>query len=118
MADVGYTIDDFYRFFYIPGHENIPAGVPGYNDRYQHAISALLVWTEKDNPPDYLVGTKFEDDDGSIVLAEPALQRTEEQLFLPLISVFYSFLILRHIRELTELPSSFTSPITQLLLGE
>ncbi|KAA8641435.1 uncharacterized protein ATNIH1004_001900 [Aspergillus tanneri] len=79
MADVGYTIDDFYRFFYIPGighcsggadapgHENIPAGVPGYNDRYQHAISALLVWTEKDNPPDYLVGTKFEDDDGSIV---------------------------------------------------
>ncbi|KAA8644924.1 hypothetical protein EYZ11_005294 [Aspergillus tanneri] len=45
--------------------KNIPAGVPGYNDRYHDAILALLAWTENGTAPDYLVGTKFEDDDRS-----------------------------------------------------
>ncbi|KAH8688951.1 Tannase/feruloyl esterase [Talaromyces proteolyticus] len=81
------TVTDFYRFFYIPGMEHCtsssmqeapwyigaalqPAavqgltyGVPGYEDRYHDSILALMAWTENDTAPDYLVATKYIDDD-------------------------------------------------------
>ncbi|KAJ5108254.1 tannase and feruloyl esterase [Penicillium angulare] len=82
----GIDLDDFYRFFLIPGMEhclnsvhdapwyfagaNQPAGltgdniwgVPGYRDTKHDAILALVAWVENGTAPNELIATKFVDD--------------------------------------------------------
>ncbi|PWY75126.1 feruloyl esterase B precursor [Aspergillus heteromorphus CBS 117.55] len=82
FAQSDVDLDDFYRFFYIPGmghcssSEYAPwyiagptqylndnsTSVPGYEDRYHDSVLALVAWTENDEAPDYLIATKYKDD--------------------------------------------------------
>ncbi|PWY86460.1 tannase and feruloyl esterase [Aspergillus sclerotioniger CBS 115572] len=81
-------IDDFYRFFLIPGMEHCTStpsdqdapfymngdsqagslsgtvyGVPGFNDSKHDLILAMVDWVENDNAPSYLIPTKYKNDD-------------------------------------------------------
>lgn len=86
LTPLGIELEDFYRFFLIPGMEhcldsvhdapwyiasaNQPGGltgtnvwgVPGYRDRKHDAILALMAWVENGIAPDELIATKFIDD--------------------------------------------------------
>ncbi|PYH95299.1 feruloyl esterase B precursor [Aspergillus ellipticus CBS 707.79] len=85
FAQSGVDLDDFYRFFQIPGMAHCYSsdtapwyiagslqnlddnsfGVPGYDDRHHNSILALLAWTEKNEAPDYLIPTKYNNDTAS-----------------------------------------------------
>ncbi|GKZ38000.1 hypothetical protein AbraIFM66950_009892 [Aspergillus brasiliensis] len=81
-------IDDFYRFFLVPGMEHCTGtpsdqdapyymngdsqagslsgnvfGVPGFNDSKHDLVLAIMAWVENGTAPDYLVPTKFKNDD-------------------------------------------------------
>lgn len=79
----GAGIDDFYRFFFIPGMYHckssdvapwyiagpeqaaaagVLSGVPGHQDRYHDSVLALMAWTENNDAPEYLIASKFLDD--------------------------------------------------------
>ncbi|RAH73784.1 tannase and feruloyl esterase [Aspergillus aculeatinus CBS 121060] len=83
----GIPVDDFYRFFFVPGMEHCTStpsdqdapyymngdsqagslsgtifGVPGFNDSKHDLILAMVDWVENDNAPDYLIPTKYKND--------------------------------------------------------
>ncbi|KAL4986538.1 tannase and feruloyl esterase [Aspergillus falconensis] len=86
LTPFGIDLDDFYRFFLIPGMQhcldsvhdapwyigsaNQPSGLtgtniwgaPGFRDRRHDAVLALMAWVENGKAPDELVATKFVDD--------------------------------------------------------
>ncbi|KAF2114574.1 tannase and feruloyl esterase-domain-containing protein [Lophiotrema nucula] len=64
--DVAYTVDDFYRLFYVPGmlhcSEDLGRniyGVPGFEDANHDAVLALMHWVEKGEAPKWITATKF-----------------------------------------------------------
>ncbi|KAJ5548319.1 hypothetical protein N7513_005553 [Penicillium frequentans] len=85
MVPLGYDLDEFYRFFLIPGMEhcmdsthdapwyigsaNQPSaltgnnvwGVPGYRDHKHDAVLALMAWVEKGIAPTELIATQYVD---------------------------------------------------------
>ncbi|KAJ5746251.1 ferulic acid Esterase/Feruloyl esterase [Penicillium odoratum] len=84
MTEKNLPLNDFYRFFLIPGMQhcsgsvndapwyiggfqslNDTVGVPGYQDREHDVVRALMDWTENGVPVDKIVATKFKDDDPS-----------------------------------------------------
>ncbi|KAE8332558.1 Tannase/feruloyl esterase [Aspergillus sergii] len=86
MIPLGYDLDDFYRFFLIPGMQhcsgsvhgapwyigsaNQPSaltgsniwGVPGFRDTKHDAVLALMAWVEDGTAPTELIATKYIDD--------------------------------------------------------
>ncbi|KAI1335283.1 feruloyl esterase B precursor [Xylariaceae sp. FL0016] len=82
MEPQGVNLDDFYRFFLIPGMNHcsgsdvapwyIAGGsqsltgathsVPGYEDAEHDVILAMMKWVEEDSAPEKLVATKFVND--------------------------------------------------------
>ncbi|KAJ5718576.1 ferulic acid Esterase/Feruloyl esterase [Penicillium malachiteum] len=81
MNERNISLDDFYRFFLIPGMQHCQGsindapyyiggfqtltgtvGVPGYQDREHDVIRALMDWVEKDVAVDKIVATKFKND--------------------------------------------------------
>ncbi|KAL4951396.1 feruloyl esterase B precursor [Aspergillus filifer] len=90
LAPKGITLDDWYRFFLVPGMEhcemtpsnmNAPwyfngdgqntalsstedvRGVPGYQDAKHDVLRAIMAWVENGTAPDAIVATKFVNDD-------------------------------------------------------
>jgi feruloyl esterase len=74
-------LDDWYRFFLIPGMQHCQGsigdapyyiggaqtlsktvGVPGFEDKEHDALLALMAWVEKGDAPDYLIATKYKND--------------------------------------------------------
>ncbi|OJJ45934.1 hypothetical protein ASPZODRAFT_133801 [Penicilliopsis zonata CBS 506.65] len=94
LVPLGIDLDDFYRFFLIPGMEhcldsvhdapwyiataNQPGGlvaessndtiwgVPGYRDAKHDALLAIMAWVENGTAPEELVATKYVDDTPSL----------------------------------------------------
>jgi feruloyl esterase len=82
MVPQGVNLDDFYRFFLVPGMNHcsgstvapwyIAAGsqsvtgashsVPGYEDADHDIILAMMKWVEEDEAPEKLIATKFVND--------------------------------------------------------
>ncbi|VUC23461.1 unnamed protein product [Clonostachys rosea] len=82
LAPRGVQIDDFYRFFFIPGMSHcmgsdvapwyigggtqfvpgISHSVPGFMDRQHDVILAIMAWVEKGDMPDQIIATKFRND--------------------------------------------------------
>ncbi|OJJ45519.1 hypothetical protein ASPZODRAFT_70058 [Penicilliopsis zonata CBS 506.65] len=87
LAPQGIPLDDFYRFFLIPGMEHCTStpsdqgapwymngdsqagslegtvfGVPGYNDSTHDLILAMVDWVENDKAPDFLIPTRYNND--------------------------------------------------------
>ncbi|THV45540.1 hypothetical protein BGAL_0476g00030 [Botrytis galanthina] len=87
LTPMGIKVDDFYRFFLVPGLEhctgtpstmNAPwyfAGpnlaatlstsahsTPGYSDPRRDVLLALMTWVENGTAPDNIIATKFNDD--------------------------------------------------------
>jgi feruloyl esterase len=82
MGPKGVNIDDFYRFFLVPGMNHcsgstvapwyIAAGsqglrgsshsVPGFEDAEHDIILAMMRWVEEDIAPEKLIATKFAND--------------------------------------------------------
>ncbi|KAI2613396.1 tannase and feruloyl esterase [Hypoxylon sp. NC1633] len=82
----GIELDDFYRFFLIPGMNHCAASniapwyiasasqtisgtthsVPGFEDAEHDIILAMMRWVEQDEAPDYLIATKFVNDSASL----------------------------------------------------
>jgi feruloyl esterase len=83
----GINVDEFFRFFFVPGMghcsgtpTNINApwyfaggnqapelgptvyGVPGFRDKDHDALLAMVAWVEEGVAPDHIVGTKYVDD--------------------------------------------------------
>lgn len=90
VAPLGVNIEDFYRFFEIPGmghcgytssKTDAPwyinaagqagslgssvRGVPGYQDENHDAVRALIQWVEGKDAPEFLIATKFKNDEVS-----------------------------------------------------
>ncbi|KAJ5527056.1 ferulic acid Esterase/Feruloyl esterase [Penicillium frequentans] len=82
MNEKNLPLDDFYRFFLIPGMQHCQGsindapwyiggfqtltdtvGVPGYQDREHDVVRALMDWVEKGVAVDKIVATKFKNDD-------------------------------------------------------
>ncbi|TGO27201.1 hypothetical protein BPAE_0046g00640 [Botrytis paeoniae] len=57
LAPMGIEVDDFYRFFLVPGLD-----IPGYSDPRHDVLLALMTWVENGTAPDSIIGTKFNDD--------------------------------------------------------
>lgn len=82
----GVELDDFYRFFLIPGMDhcsgsdvapwyiaggsqqlnNVTHSVPGYEDADHDVILALMQWVEGDTAPEKLIATKYVNDTASL----------------------------------------------------
>ncbi|KAJ5734889.1 uncharacterized protein N7483_000014 [Penicillium malachiteum] len=92
MSKLGIDLDDFYRFYLIPGMQhcgNTPSNMEapwyiggssqastigsdgsgnhlhernGFNDGKHDALLAMIAWVENNTAPDYLIGTKFHDE--------------------------------------------------------
>ncbi|KAL9090832.1 MAG: hypothetical protein Q9159_001773 [Coniocarpon cinnabarinum] len=83
LASQGLPIDDFYRLFLIPGMQHCAGtaqgapwyiaapnqevdgavySVPGSMDAKHDVTRAIMTWTENGNAPDYIVGTKYNND--------------------------------------------------------
>jgi feruloyl esterase len=78
----GINLDDFYRFFLIPGMDHcsgsakapwyiaggsqslndVAYSVPGYEDADHDVILALMKWVEEGSAPDKIIATKFVND--------------------------------------------------------
>ncbi|PYH96103.1 tannase and feruloyl esterase [Aspergillus ellipticus CBS 707.79] len=83
----GIPIDDFYRMFMVPGMEHCTGtptdqdapfymngddqaeslsgtvfGVPGFNDDKHDLVLAIMSWVENGTAPDYLIPTKYKND--------------------------------------------------------
>ena len=84
MTEKNITLDDWYRFFLVPGMQHCAGSigdapwymggaqtiggvysVPGYEDPKHDALLALMDWIEKGNAPDSIITTKFKNDDPS-----------------------------------------------------
>ncbi|RDW63653.1 hypothetical protein BP6252_11198 [Coleophoma cylindrospora] len=82
MTEKNIALDDWYRFFLIPGMQHCQnsvgdapwylggaqtlanvTGVPGFEDKEHDALLALMDWVEKGNAPDYIITTKWQNDD-------------------------------------------------------
>ncbi|CAJ2507122.1 Uu.00g083080.m01.CDS01 [Anthostomella pinea] len=86
MAPQGTNLDDFYRFFLIPGMDHcmssalapwyIAGGsqqltgathsVPGYEDADHDVVLALMKWVEQDSAPEQLIATKYVNDTATL----------------------------------------------------
>ncbi|KAI9932863.1 hypothetical protein ASPWEDRAFT_101835 [Aspergillus wentii DTO 134E9] len=90
LKPLGVDLDQFYRFYLIPGMEhcldsvhdapwyiasaNQPSGltatntwsVPGFKDRKHDALMALMSWVENGTSPTELIATKFVDDNPTL----------------------------------------------------
>ncbi|KAK6219254.1 hypothetical protein LQW54_002242 [Pestalotiopsis sp. IQ-011] len=86
LTPQGVNLDDFYRFFLIPGMshcsgsdsapwyiaggsqslDNVTHSVPGYEDASHDVILALMDWVEHGMAPDQLIATKFVNDNASL----------------------------------------------------
>lgn len=80
----GIDVDDFFRFFFVPGmghcagtFPNVNApwyfagasqaqslgptvyGVPGFEDKEHDAVLAMMAWVEQGIAPDHIIGTKY-----------------------------------------------------------
>ena len=82
MAQKGISLDDFYRFFLVPGMGHCSVGevapwyfaagnqhlagtthsVPGFEDAEHDSILAIMRWVENGIAPDQIVATKFVND--------------------------------------------------------
>lgn len=82
LAPRGIDLDDFYRFFLVPGMShcsgsanapwyiaggsqslsNVTHSVPGYEDADHDVILALMKWVEEGSAPDKIIATKFVND--------------------------------------------------------
>ncbi|KZW03651.1 feruloyl esterase B precursor [Exidia glandulosa HHB12029] len=82
MAPAGTALDDFYRFFLIPGMghcagsttapwyiaggsqliQGADHGVPGFEDPAHDAILAIMAWVEHGKAPSTIIATKFVND--------------------------------------------------------
>ncbi|KAI0835197.1 tannase and feruloyl esterase [Hypoxylon sp. FL0890] len=82
----GVDVDDFYRFFLIPGMSHCSGSnlapwyiggasqsisgathsVPGYEDANHDVILAMMRWVEEGKAPDQLIATKFVNDTASL----------------------------------------------------
>ncbi|KAK8912690.1 putative feruloyl esterase B-2 [Metarhizium anisopliae] len=85
LAPSGVDLDDFYRYFTIPGMSHcmgsqvapwyigggtqfvpgITHSIPGFMDRQHDVILAIMAWVEKGEAPEHLIATKFRNDTGS-----------------------------------------------------
>lgn len=82
MTKKNIALDDWYRFLLVPGMQhcqgsiedapwymggvqtlNDVVGVPGFEDKEHDALLALMEWVEKGDAPDYIVTTKWKNDD-------------------------------------------------------
>lgn len=78
QASLNFTVEemhDFYRLFYVPGHQHCEGGPGAWNmgqtypmdpnrlDPTHNALLALAEWVEKGHTPEEIIGTKHEDDD-------------------------------------------------------
>ncbi|TLS25623.1 hypothetical protein PpBr36_07961 [Pyricularia pennisetigena] len=88
-------MQEFYRLFYVPGHNHCNGGLgawtmgqtSAYNqfvnfgghgkfaDRRHSLLMAMVAWVEHGVAPDYMVGTKFENDD--VISGQVAAQRRQ-----------------------------------------
>ncbi|KAK6086263.1 tannase and feruloyl esterase [Seiridium cupressi] len=86
LVPKGVQLDDFYRFFLIPGMghctdsttapwyiaggsqslTNVTHSVPGYEDSDHDVILALMKWVEGDTAPEKLIATKYVNDTASL----------------------------------------------------
>lgn len=86
LTPQGVNLDDFYRFFLIPGMshcsgsdsapwyiaggsqslDNVTHSVPGYEDASHDVILALMDWVEHGTAPDQLIATKYVNDTASL----------------------------------------------------
>jgi feruloyl esterase len=81
MAEKSIALDDWYRFFLIPGMQHCQGsindapfymggaqtlsntvGVPGFEDKEHDALLALMEWVEKGDAPDHIITTKYKND--------------------------------------------------------
>jgi feruloyl esterase len=82
MATKGVELDDFYRFFLIPGMQhcqksdtapwyigggsqsvnNLTYGIPGYDDPAHNIVLALMNWVENGTAPEQIIATKYYND--------------------------------------------------------
>lgn len=82
MTTQGIDLDDFYRFFLVPGMEhcqgsdvapwyfaggsqyvnNLTYGVPDYNDPAHNIVLALMNWVENGTAPEQIIATKYYND--------------------------------------------------------
>ncbi|KID83740.1 feruloyl esterase B precursor [Metarhizium guizhouense ARSEF 977] len=69
LAPKGIQVDDFYRFFYVPGMDHCMGSavapchsVPGFADPEHDVILAIMAWVEGGMAPDKIVATKFRND--------------------------------------------------------
>ncbi|KIK57117.1 hypothetical protein GYMLUDRAFT_229814 [Collybiopsis luxurians FD-317 M1] len=86
MTSQGITVDDFYRFFLVPGmghcsdtptNVNAPwyfagseqsvgsgtvSSVPGYEDAQHDVLLAMMAWVENGTAPEYIIATKYNND--------------------------------------------------------
>lgn len=92
----GVPVDDFYRFFLVPGMQHCTGsvgdapntfggvdqslllgetvfGVPGFDDVRHDALLALMAWVEQGEAPNSIIATKFENDTatGAVVRQRP-----------------------------------------------
>ncbi|KAF1967807.1 feruloyl esterase B precursor [Bimuria novae-zelandiae CBS 107.79] len=83
----GISVDEFYRFFFVPGMQhcagtaaNVNApwyfaganqaidlgdtvyGVPGFRDEKHDALLAMVAWVENGTAPEHIIGTKYVND--------------------------------------------------------
>ncbi|TLD19270.1 hypothetical protein PspLS_09948 [Pyricularia sp. CBS 133598] len=88
-------MQDFYRLFYVPGHMHCSGGAGAWTmgqtsafgqfvnfggdgefaDRRHSLLMAMVAWVEEGVAPDYMVGTKFVNDD--VVSGKIAAQRRQ-----------------------------------------
>lgn len=84
---MGVNLDDFYRFFLVPGLFHCAGsveapwftgistiagathGVPGYNDADHNGMLAIMRWVEEGIAPKKIIGTKFRNDTASAGVA-------------------------------------------------
>ncbi|KAJ5640917.1 tannase and feruloyl esterase [Penicillium herquei] len=104
----GVPISDFYRFFPIPGMEHCTStpsdqnapwylngdnqadslsgtvwGVPGFNDSKHDVVLAIMAWVENGTAPDYLIPTKWWNDnpDDGVEIQRPICSYPELALY-------------------------------------